>query len=53
MKIKIEKNLVIIQDELNNTVHCSTDQLLDLAHIVQSISREDGGIIFNVLEFDV
>ena len=53
MQVNIVKDRVLIQDEDGNTVHCSAEQLLDLAHIVQSVSREDGGIIFNVLEFNV
>ena len=53
MIIRIKGDDVIFEDEKSTTLFLTTNQLLELAHIVQSISREDGGIIFNVIEFEV
>ena len=53
MKIKIEKNLVLIQDELNNVVHCSLDQFMEMVRIIYLSSRDGDELVFEFLEFTV
>jgi len=53
MKIKIEKNLVLIQDELGNVVHFSLDQFIEMVSLVNSAILDGDRLAFEKLEFTV
>ena len=53
MKIKIEKNLVLIQDELNNVVYCSLDQFIEMVTLVNMAILDGDRLAFETLEFTV
>ncbi|MBA7496089.1 hypothetical protein ES702_06687 [subsurface metagenome] len=53
MKINIQVGLVQIEDEKGDFVTMTTDQLLEMMRILNVSINQDGGFIFDVLEFTV
>ncbi|MBA7496175.1 hypothetical protein ES702_06773 [subsurface metagenome] len=53
MKISIKGNNVKIEDEADVYVCMSTDQLLEIMRVLNASMNQDGGFIFDLLEFTV
>jgi len=53
MKIKIEGKEVTFTDGEGTVIYMTTEQLLEMVHTLNASTNEDGGLIFNLLEFTV
>lgn len=53
MRVLIEEQKVTLDDDSGNTIHITTDQLLEMYKILSTVVIDNNHFFFNTLEFTV
>jgi len=53
MKINIEGKKVTFDDGMGNVLCMTTEQLLEIIRTLNAATNQDGGLIFDLLEFTI